>query len=139
MALDQSQYLNVLARVTAETLKPFVDDLLPKLGRPEVLESRTGLVMLPYEEPVHGKTFHLGEVLMAEGRVRLNEAEGYGACLGRDVHQALAIAILDAALQGGLERDTIAAFVQQEAAQQAQEDEDVLRKVEATRVEMETF
>ncbi len=137
--MDQSTWLNVLARTPADVLKPFVDGLIPQLPRVEVLESRTGLTMLPYTDTRAGTTFHLGEVLVAEGRVRLDTYEGYGACPGRDLQQALAIAICDAALQGGLHDATIRGFLDEHARAQAEEDDRLRRKVEATRVEMETF
>ena len=66
-------------------------------------------------------------------------SEGYGACLGRDLQQALAIALLDAALRADIETQKIQAFIAAQATQQHQADEDLLRQVETTRVEMETF
>jgi alpha-D-ribose 1-methylphosphonate 5-triphosphate synthase subunit PhnG len=76
---------------------------------------------------------------MAEARVQLDDQEGYGACLGRDLQQAIAIAILDAALQAGQQTETINAFLDRQAKQHAEADNTLLRKVESTRVEMETF
>jgi alpha-D-ribose 1-methylphosphonate 5-triphosphate synthase subunit PhnG len=131
--------LSVLTRAPPDPVKSFVDNLLPALGAVEVLHNRTGLVMLPLTESVQGATFYLGEVLVAEARVRLGNHDGYAACLGRDLQQALAIAILDAALAAGVHRDRITTFVEALAADLAAADEHLLRQVEATRVEMETF
>ena len=108
----------------------------------QVLQNRTGIVMLPYTDSVKGIQFHIGEVLMAEAHVRLNlisPVEGYGACMGRDLQQALAIALLDAALRANIHADAIHAFVSAHAAQLQRADDALLHKVEATRVEMETF
>jgi alpha-D-ribose 1-methylphosphonate 5-triphosphate synthase subunit PhnG len=137
--VEQSTYLSVLARAAPEKVKAFVEDLIPELGAIDVLENRTGLVMLPMTEPVHGAAFYVGEVLVAEARVRVGGSEGYAACLGRDLEQALAIALLDAALVGGFKRFEILGFVDELAADQLQEDDQLLKLVEATRVEMETF
>jgi alpha-D-ribose 1-methylphosphonate 5-triphosphate synthase subunit PhnG len=137
--LSQSEYLSVLSHAPADEVKTFVDNLLPDLGNVQVLSNRTGLVMLPYTDTVQGTVFHLGEVLMAAAHVRLGEQEGYGACLGRDLEQALAIAVLDAALQAGQLTDQIEPFVAEQAQNQAQADDLLLRKVETTRVELETF
>jgi len=136
---DQSDYLSTLSNVPAERIKPFVDSILPDLGEVEVLSNRTGLVMLPYTDSVQNTTFHLGEVLVSEARVRLGDQEGYGACLGRDLEQSLAIAILDAALQADRLADPIWHFVRGEKSRQKQADDALLRQVEATRAEMETF
>lgn len=137
--MDQSTYLSVLSQVPAERIKPFVDGLLPDLGQVSVQSNRTGLVMLPYTESVHLTRFHLGEVLVSEARVALHGTTGYGACLGRDLEQSLAIAILDAALQADIMTESIYQFVEAEARTQAADEETLLRQVEATRIEMETF
>lgn len=137
--MNQSEYLSILTNIPPDQLKTFVDDLLPQLGKVDVLQNRTGLVMVPYTDSVQGSVFHLGEVLVAEARVRLGEQEGYGAVMGRDLPQALAVAILDAALQADLQTAVITQFVQTEAEKQAELETLLLRQVEATRVEMETF
>ncbi|MEZ4634960.1 MAG: phosphonate C-P lyase system protein PhnG [Caldilineaceae bacterium] len=130
----QADYLSVLSRVPAERLKSFVEALLPHLGHVDALRNRTGLAMIPYTESVENSVFHLGEA-----QVRVGDVEGYGACLGRDLEQALAIAILDAALQGERWVASIVEFLRAEQATQTAEDDLLLRQVEATRVEMETF
>lgn len=136
---NQPEYLGVLSQAPAERVKAFAEALIPRLGEIRVLQNRTGLVMLPYSDSVKKTTFHLGEVLVAEARVAACGAEGYGACLGRDLERALAVAILDAAMQGGAEREAIAAFVDEEGRKLAEAEEALLKQVEATRVEMETF
>ena len=137
--LDQGTYLSVLSQVPAARIKPFVDELLPTLGQVTVQSNRTGLVMLPYTESVQHTRFHLGEVLVSEAKVMLHGQTGYGACLGRDLEQSLAIAILDAALQADIMTEPIQQFIQAETRIQAAAEETLLRQVEATRIEMETF
>ena len=149
---SQSDYLSILSQAPAERIKPFVNDLIPELGEIEVIANRTGLVMLPYTDSVKGAVFHLGEVLVAEAHIRLGGVsksnggtEGYGSVLGRDLQQALAVALLDGALQhttGEIGAETIQKienFVQAEAEEQQAAQEELLKQVEATRVEMETF
>ncbi len=138
--------LSVLTRAPAADVKALVEALLPELGDVSVLQNRTGIVMLPATDSVQGTQFHLGEVLVAEAQVRLHTAapdnhtcEGYAACLGRDVQQALALAILDAALRARQHVAVIDAFVlKQHVALQAA-DAALMQQVESTRVEMETF
>ncbi len=97
--------------------------------------------MLPATDTVHGTIFHLGEVLMAEAHVRLDAhgIEGYGACLGRDLQQALAIALFDGALRAGVQRNAILSFVESTRADLVAQASALALKVESTRVEMETF
>ena len=140
MSFSQSQYLTILTHAPANAVKLTAEALIDSLGEITVLVNRTGLVMLPYTDTVKGSRFHLGEVLVSESRVRIGVGvEGYAACLGRDLEQSLAIALIDAALQAGIVTESPMAFVAQQAAEQRTADEELLRKVETTRVELETF
>src|SRR5262245_56616510 len=137
--LEQSTYLGVLSRSPAVAVKQFADGLIPALEPIEVLRSRTGLVMVPMQDTGQGATFYLGEALIAEAHVRLGDVEGYAACLGRDLEQALAIALIDAAVTAGVALEPIAAFIQVQADALAEADRRLIAQVETTRVEMETF
>lgn len=140
----QSTYLSVLTLSPAAEVKSLVESLLPDLPAARVLGSRTGLAMLPYNDSVKGVEFHLGEVLLAEAHVQVGTQAGYAACLGRDLEQAIAIALLDATLQSQepasvAQQPSILDFVATQAQRQQESDDELLRKVEATRVELETF
>jgi alpha-D-ribose 1-methylphosphonate 5-triphosphate synthase subunit PhnG len=141
---DQSVYLSILTATPAQDVKNFVETLLSRPVAVEVLSSRTGLAMLPFTDSVKGIPFHLGETLLAEAHVRVGEQEGYAACLGRDLAQAIALAILDALLQSHepaalAEQPAILSFVAAAHHQQQEQEQSLLRKIEATRVELETF
>jgi alpha-D-ribose 1-methylphosphonate 5-triphosphate synthase subunit PhnG len=137
--MNQSTLLTILCRAAANEVKMFAEDLIPELGPIEVVRNRTGLVMIPTVEPVHGAAFYLGEALIAEAHVRIAAAEGYAACLGRDLEQALAIALIDAAFAGEIASQRILTFLEREQVRQQLEDTALLQRVAATRVEMETF
>jgi alpha-D-ribose 1-methylphosphonate 5-triphosphate synthase subunit PhnG len=148
----QAQALSTLSSVPAQTLKQFTDELLADLEvlnvQIEVLENRTGLVMLPAQDNAHGTKFFLGEVLVSEARVLVDGVEGYGACLGRDLEQSLAVGILDTFLrvhddeaspaESALE-ERIHSFIAAQANAQLEQDAALMQRVESTRVEMETF
>lgn len=139
---DQGTYLGVLTAAPAADVKRVVDGLLPALNDVDVLTNRTGLVMLPYTDTVKGTAFFLGEVLVSEAHVRVGSQEGYAACVGRDLEQVLAIALADAVLQTRPDlpqRAALLRFVAEHAAAQRVADETLRRKVEATRIELETF
>lgn len=139
-ALSQGEYLTVLTHAPADDVKLMAEKLIPLLDEIRVLVNRTGLVMLPYTDTAKGTLFHLGEVLVSESHVQIaGGVEGYAVCTGRDLEQSLAIALLDAAFTAGIMRDEITAFVMRQSAAQATADDALLRGVEATRVEMETF
>lgn len=133
------EVLSVLARADATRLKAFAEPLIADLGDIEARENRTGLVMLPMRDTAQGVHFHLGEVLMSEARISAAGVEGYGMRRGRDLEAAMAMALVDLCVALGLRHDDCAAFVEAEAQSQAAEDEATLKRVEATRVDMETF
>lgn len=142
MTQPHAHLLSILAAAPPKAVKALANAVLPQLlqrGPLDVVHNRTGLVMLPYRDTVRGTPFHLGEALVAEGHVRQGDLTGYGACLGRDLEQALSLALLDLAHQSGVARTEVQAFVSEHAAQQAERDNLLRRKVESTRVQMETF
>ncbi|MGV6874138.1 phosphonate C-P lyase system protein PhnG [Pseudochelatococcus sp. B33] len=133
--------LGILAASRPDAIKSCADEVLTDLGEVSVLANRTGLAMLPFIDTVRNTAFHLGEVLVAEAYIRVpaRGAEGYGAVTGRDLEHAMAIAVLDAAIAAGHRTDVIVAFLDGEWRHQQDNDRERLRKVEATRVDMETF
>ncbi|KPP90224.1 MAG: alpha-D-ribose 1-methylphosphonate 5-triphosphate synthase subunit PhnG [Rhodobacteraceae bacterium HLUCCA08] len=134
-----SDTLSTLARAEAARIKEFAETLLAALPGVTVLHSRTGLVMVPMRDTAGGTSFHLGEVLVSEAHVRRDGVEGYGMRRGRDLEAAMAMALVDLALASGVEAARCRAFCDDEAARQAACDRDTLRRVEATRIDMETF
>lgn len=85
----QDVYLSILTATPAQEIKQLVKALLACLPNVQVINSRTGLAMLPFTDSATGVTFYLGETLLAEARVRVGEEEGYAACLGRDLDKRL--------------------------------------------------
>ncbi len=133
------QALSILARARVEHMTALAESLIDRLGPIEVIHSRTGLVMLPMTDTVQGTDFHLGEVLVAEAQISAEGAKGYGMVSGRDLEQAMAMAVIDVAGARGLAEPEITALLDSEAAHQAATDASTLRAIAATRVEMETF
>jgi alpha-D-ribose 1-methylphosphonate 5-triphosphate synthase subunit PhnG len=140
MTFSQSEYLTVLTHAPADAVKQMAETLIDMLGDISVLVNRTGLVMLPFTDTVKGAQFHLGEVLISESRVRIEAGvEGYAACLGRDLEQSMAIALIDAAVQAGIALERLTVFLTEHQRLQQAADETLLAEVEKTRVELETF
>ncbi len=131
--------LGTLARADATRLKGFAETLIADLGQIDVLQSRTGLVMLPMRDTAKGVAFHMGEVLMSEAHIRKGDLDGYGMRRGHDLEASMAMALVDLALSAGVQVENCTAFCADEAKLLAEQDADTLRRIEATRVNMETF
>lgn len=137
--IDHGARLSILAKADCDRIKGFAETLIKPLGDIIVHESRTGLVMLPMRDTAGGTVFHLGEVLVSEAHISQGETIGYGMRRGRDLEAAMAMALIDLAVAKDINAEACATFCAQEAAVQAEEDRQTLRRVEATRVDMETF
>lgn len=137
--MTPSETLSTLARADSAALKAFGESLIPDLGEIEVVQSRTGLVMLPLRDTAKGTAFHLGEVLVAEAHITSDGATGYGMRRGRDQEAAMAMALIDLAVARDIRADDCREFCAMQSAALAARDADTLRDIEATRVNMETF
>ncbi|MEE2945738.1 MAG: phosphonate C-P lyase system protein PhnG [Pseudomonadota bacterium] len=139
MDRPHSETLSILARSGGEALKAFGETLIPQLGDIDVQKSQTGLVMLPMRDTAQGTAFHLGEVLVSEAQIKRGDLQGYGMRKGRDLEAAMAMALVDLAVQSDVALDDCQAFVSRQKDIQDAEDRATLCEVEATRVNMETF
>lgn len=137
---SRSHALSILTHSTSDDVTHLAESVLEQLGDIQVLKNQSGLVMLPYTDSSQGTRFHLGEVLVAEAHIQLSDGtQGYGMVLGRDLLFAMGVAVLDAAYASGVMADAIERFLHEQQQAQAEADDELLRKVAATRVEMETF
>ena len=132
--------LGILARARSESLKALAETLLDQLGEITVITNRTGLVMVPMRDTVENVDFHLGEVLVSEAHIADAAGRvGYGMITGRDLERAMAMAVVDLFLVAAARSAAVEQFFAAEQLHLAALDEAMMRRVEATRVEMETF
>lgn len=137
---DHADTLSLLARARPELLKALAETLLDGLGAITVIANRTGLVMVPMRDTVENVDFHLGEVLVSEAHIAdATGRVGYGMITGRDLERAMAMAVVDLALAVDPNAQTARHFIETERLHLAEVDAARMRRVEATRVEMETF
>jgi alpha-D-ribose 1-methylphosphonate 5-triphosphate synthase subunit PhnG len=137
---DHADALNVLALARPEPLRALAETLLDRLGAITVIANRTGLVMVPMRDTVENVDFHLGEVLVSEAHIADAAGRiGYGMITGRDLERAMAMAVVDLALAIEPNADAAQRFIETERQHLAELDAARMRRVEATRVEMETF
>jgi alpha-D-ribose 1-methylphosphonate 5-triphosphate synthase subunit PhnG len=100
---DKSIKARLLAAMAAaghDDVTALLDRLWP-LGEFHVKQPpRTGLVMVTMRDPFD-TPFHLGEVLVSEAEVALDEFTGYGAVCGDEPERALLLAAVEAAERSG--------------------------------------
>jgi len=134
------EMLDILARARPARLKQHAETLLTTMGEINVIANRTGLVMVPMRDTVKNVDFHLGEVLVSEAHITDAAGHvGYGMVTGRDLERAMAMAVIDLSVAARGQDDATTSFLEQERVHLAAADDERMRQVEATRVEMETF
>ena len=137
---DHRATLDILARARPERLKQHAEILLEEMGDITVIANRTGLVMVPMRDTVQNVDFHLGEVLVSEAHIADEAGNvGYGMVTGRDLERAMAMAVIDLRIAAFGQDTATATLLAEEKAHLAAVDEERMRQVEATRVEMDTF
>ncbi|CAN5709427.1 phosphonate C-P lyase system protein PhnG [soil metagenome] len=101
--MDRTIRCELLARLPDEELKRLAalatsDDLgeLSLITPPTV-----GMVMARMVEGARGETFNVGEVLVTECLVTINDSEGWSMLMGSRPSAALAAATIDAAIVAG--------------------------------------
>jgi len=105
-----------------------------------IQEPKNGLVMIKMRESSQRKLFYLGEILVTECKVQINEALGVGLVQDHQEELAYYLAVIDAAYNAGLPEvtnwDSILLSEEEKiAAREAKE----LQKVLRTKVNFETM
>lgn len=140
--MERTERTELLARLPEETVFRLAEELAgPSFGAIEVVTQPTvGMIMARVIDGAQGEQFNLGEVLVTEARVSLAGHEGWAMVMGAATDRALAVAIVDAALEAGhtrrpeVERDLAAFAAEQEAVERVER-----IRLEATMVDFETF
>jgi len=140
--MDRMERSEALARLPAAAVCRLAERVADgSLGEIALVTPPTvGMVMARVRDGARAEVFNAGEVLVTEARVAIADHEGWGMVMGANPDQALAIAIVDAAIEAGhaasadVERELAALAAAVEAAARAER-----AGLAATRVAFETF
>ena len=102
--LSRERRLEALGLADEATLVALADRVLETLPVEVSRGPQVGLLMVRVEEPSQGAVFNFAEVTVSEAEVTaVGGGRGYAMVMGRRPEQALAAAVLDAALEAGHE------------------------------------
>jgi alpha-D-ribose 1-methylphosphonate 5-triphosphate synthase subunit PhnG len=140
--MDRSARFEILTCAPRERVVAMAESLSAGLlGDIQVITWPTvGMIMARAQDGAKNEVFNLGEVLVTEARVSIDGHEGWGMVMGSSPDHALAIAIIDAALEAGqasrisVERELLDIAAAAEAAVEAE-----LATIAATRVMFDNF
>lgn len=101
--LVRKEYSKILALAGYEEVKPLKklieDRYQVKMLRP----AQKTLTMMQFREPIKSSLFYLGEVLCSECIAEVEGVKGAAVIMGDDFEKVTALAVIDAAYNGGLE------------------------------------
>lgn len=106
----------------------------------EVQPAREGLVMMKMRESAQQSLFYIGEVLVTETKVKVDDAFGLGLVMEHDPPLSRALAIIDAAYNGQLQETAQWAQTFELLAQRMQQNQhETKRSIECTKVQFNTM
>lgn len=92
----------ILIKSCIEVARSLVQDLEEKYQIKTVEEPNYGLVMIKHREGAKRSQFYLGEILVTEAKVQINNSLGLGIVAGYQEERAYLLAVIDAAYKADL-------------------------------------
>ena len=100
--MEKKRMSKILARADREIVAGLSADIQKKHSVTVIKEPGKTLAMIKMREPVRRSLFYLGEVIVCEAVVELNGVKGMAVTMGDDTDKTLDMAIVDAAVNGGI-------------------------------------
>ena len=118
--MDKKRLFRILTKANTEDISAMAEKIKKQYSIVIVKEPNKTLAMIKMREPVKESLFYIGEVLVSEAIVELDNVKGIAVTMGDDLEKTLDMAIIDAAYNKGV-------F----------EDESKLLNIEMTQIELE--
>ena len=99
--MNRDKRFELIARADSERICEIAERILADTTVEVIKKPSSGMIMMRFRDTAEKCIFNLGEVLVTEAEVRIDEELGYAMVMGRDPETALAGAILDAAVESG--------------------------------------
>jgi len=99
--MNRDKRFELIARADSERICEIAEQILADTTVEVIKKPSSGMIMMRFRDTAEKCIFNLGEVLVTEAEVRIDEELGYAMVMGRDPETALAGAILDAAVESG--------------------------------------
>jgi alpha-D-ribose 1-methylphosphonate 5-triphosphate synthase subunit PhnG len=121
--MRKKQLSKILARASAAQIADLAHPIAEQYKPVIVKEPSKTLSMIKMRDPVRQGQFFLGEVIVCDATVELAGNQGSAVLMGDDTSKVLDMAIIDAALNGGVFPDMDALY-----QLEAQQDEVIARE-----------
>lgn len=101
--MKRRERTEILIKGSRETAKAMSDEISNKYKVKIIEEPNNGLVMIKMREDAKKTLFYLGEVLVTEAKVQIDNKLGIGIVSSTDTELAYWLAVIDAAFNAELE------------------------------------
>jgi alpha-D-ribose 1-methylphosphonate 5-triphosphate synthase subunit PhnG len=101
MNMEISKIMNVLGTAELKELQELAAKIAVNAKIEIMKPARTSLVMMGTRDSIEMVPFYLGEVLISQCAVTVNDTIGYGFSMGDDLEKASSLAVIEGALAGG--------------------------------------
>ena len=100
--MNRRKRTEILIKGNEKLAKKFADEIRKKYQVKNIEEPNHGLVMIKMRETAKKELFYLGEVLVSEAKVYVEDTLGMGVVIGDKEELAGNLAVIDAAYKQGL-------------------------------------
>lgn len=138
--MKRAERTKLLIEIGREQALKMADQISNAYEIVEVQPPREGLVMVKLRESAQQSLFYIGEVLVTETKVKIQNIFGIGLIREIEPELSRALAIIDAAYKGDFpETKQWISVLEQLKIELAQEQQNIKRSIERTKVQFNTM
>jgi alpha-D-ribose 1-methylphosphonate 5-triphosphate synthase subunit PhnG len=100
--MEKRRLFRILTKADANTVAELAADLTEKYRVLIIEEPNKALAMIKMREPVKNSLFYIGEVIITQAVVELENTKGIAVTMGDNCEKTLNMAVIDAACNHGV-------------------------------------
>jgi len=100
--MDKKRLSKILAKADRQAIAAISSEILKSYSPVIIKEPGKTLAMIKMREPVKNSLFYIGEVIVCEAVVEIDNIKGAAVLMGDDTEKTLNMAIIDAAVNMGV-------------------------------------
>lgn len=113
--MEKRRLFKIMSKADRKRIISLADEIRKENDVIIVKEPEKALTMIKMREPVKESLFYLGEVIVTEATVSINNINGMAVAMGDDYEKTLSMAIIDAACNAKLfEKEALLLELEQE-------------------------
>jgi alpha-D-ribose 1-methylphosphonate 5-triphosphate synthase subunit PhnG len=138
--MKRKERTEILIQGSAAIAKEFTKEIEKRYTVTLIQQPENGLVLLKARETAKKSLFYLGEVLVTECKVQIEDSIGIGIVKGHQEELAYCLAVIDAAYQADLEEIRSWSYVLEDEKENIQKNRQELdQSILRTKVSFETM